>query len=205
MKKQFILDLIDSWIIAVCENKQEALICQKCWASAILLVSHRWKWETYSSPDQELISSVLSDVIIPVLARVRHWHYSEAKIAEEAWAAAIIESYKEEWWISKPINKGDFNISIISEIKTVNEAKEGRWSNFLLVWDYWSWNAVTLINEIAKWDSKSRWKIFVWWWISSPADLDLIDRNKIKWYFIWTALFHFDTEKYFIEVIDILK
>lgn len=205
MKKQFILDLIEAWIIAVCENRNEAVLCEKYWASAILLVSHRWKWDTYCSPDEQLITKVLDCVNIPVLARVRHWHFAEARIAQDAWACAIVESHKQKDWISKEINKEDFDIPIITEIEKIEEAKKYNWSQCLLLWDYWSWNVVSLIKKLNKWDFDKHSKVFVWWWISSPADLNLIDTKKVKWFFIWTALFHFDTKKYFKEVVEILK
>jgi len=208
MKKQFILDLIENWIVAVCETKQEAMLTEKLWASAILLVNHRWEWKNYSSPNSELILDITSSLQIPIFVRVRHWHFAEAQIAQEAWADAIIESFYEKNWIKNSIKKEDFIIPIISEIKKIEEIKdkdEINWSFFLLLWEYWSWNIVPLVKKINKWNIKKYWKIFAWWWIASPADLKLLDKKKVKWFFIWTALFHFNTKDYFQEAISLTK
>ena len=205
MKKQFVLNLIENWIIAVCENKQEAILVESLWASAVLLVEHRWKWETYSAPNAQMITEVISSISIPVFVRVRHWHFAEAEIAQRAWAKAIVEAIREIGAIASSIKKDDFDIPIISEIwevKDNDKLKANNWAFYLILWDYWSWNIVPLTKKLKKWDTQKYWKVFIWWWISSPADLELIDKDKVKWYFIWTALFYFDTEQYFEEVIE---
>lgn len=206
--KQFVLDLIENWIVTVCENKQEAMLVEWFWASAILLVNHRWKWKTFSSPNYDMINDIVSSISIPVFVRIRHWHFAEAEIAEKAWAKAIVEALREENGMQEPINKEDFQIPIISEIQNldlIKDSNEKNWAYFLLLWDFWSWNVVSLIEKMKKWDLDKYWKVFIWWWVSSPADLQLINKNIAKWYFIWTALFYFETEKYFQEVIENFK
>lgn len=205
MNKQFIVNLIENWIVAVCENKEEAVLCEESWATAILLVEHRWKWKTYSCTSSETIKEIVWALSIPVFVRIRHWHFAEAKIASESWAHWLVEALKENDWIQKPIDKDEFEIPVISEIHNLEELKEKNiksWSYYLLLWEHSSWNIVPLINKLKKWDTKKYWKVFIWWWISSPADLMLLNKENIKWYFIWTAIFYFDTKNYFEEIIQ---
>lgn len=208
MQKDFVLKLIQGWIIAVCETYDEAKLAYESWAIWILIVSHRWEWEDHTSPNWEIISECVENINIPIFVRIRFWHYAEWKIAEEAWASGILEWIKTEEWLKESINNERFHIPIIREINEVSELKSFKnknWLFYLLLWDFSSWNVAPILEKLEKFDSKKYWKIFIWWWISSPADIELIPREKIAWYFIWTALFYFDTKKYFKEAFDILK
>lgn len=208
MQKDFVLKLIQGWIVAVCETFDEAMLANEGWASWILLVSHRWEWDEHVSPDWDIISECVNNFDIPIFVRIRFWHYAECRIAEEAWASAILEALKTEEWLKDSIDNDKFDIPIIREISEINELKKLKntnWLFYLLLWDFSSWNVAPLLEKIDKFNTKKYWKIFVWWWISSPADIGLLPKEKIAWYFIWTALFYFDTEKYFKEAFEILQ
>lgn len=208
MQKDFILQLIQGWIIAVCETFDEAKLSYECWASWILLVSHRWEGDEHVSPGWDVISECVENIDIPIIVRIRFWHFAEANIAQESWASAILESIKIDWWLKDSLCDNDFEIPIIREINDLSELKNNKnknWLQYLLLWDFSSWNIAPLLDKLDKWNVKKYWRVFVWWWISSSADLELLPKEKVAWYFIWTALFYFDTKKYFKEAFSIIK
>lgn len=206
MKNSYILRLLHNWLIAVCETLEEAKLCQKSWASWILLVEHRWKWTTHQAPKWELIMQCKDSLTIPILVRVRHWHYKEAEIAEEFGADIIVESFKEDESIQNQINPEEIWIPIIKEYLSAESVNSSpySWHNILLLWDYWWWKIWKLLSQLEQVDISNKWQIFVWWWISSPADIILLKNAWWCSFFVWTALFYYNTLEFISEFIDLI-
>lgn len=207
----YILDLIENGVIAVCETVEEAKQAEDFWASAILLVFSRWWWESNEVevfPSESLIKECVLSLEVPVFVRVRFWHFWEAEIAEKLWVSAIIESLRWNESLDKALVSTKYKVPIVSEIASVNELK--RWQdNYLLVWDFATWNLVKLTDSLKEFRRNSDKKIFVWWWIGNPADIKILSKIwGVKWYFIWTAMFDvedFETWDYIKEVISYIK
>jgi len=209
--KSYILDLIENWVIAVCETFEEAKDSENSWASAVLLVSCRW-WDLDDvevTPSKQLIKEAVLNLEIPVFVRVRFWHFWEAYIAEELWANAIIESLKWDESLDKALNIKHYQIPIISEITSYKDVKKWQ-ENYLLLWDWATWNLVPLTDSLKVYKERYTDKnIFVWGWIWNPADIKILSKIWwIKWYFIWTAMFdvwELEVKIYLKEVISYIK
>ena len=134
------------------------------------------------------------------MVRVRYGHLPEAQLAQGAWADILVEQYKWENSLADAIDPGSIELPIIKEVLNADEIK-WNWLNYLLLWDYWTWNVSILMQKLEKIDEDN--KVFVWWWISSPPDLKLLSQtNKAYWYFVWTAPFYYDTVKFFRQAIE---
>jgi pyridoxal biosynthesis lyase PdxS len=133
--KDFVLKLIQNGVVAVCEDLNEALEAEDFWASAVLLVSERWGDldSATAMPNEDLISSAVSQLKIPVFCRVRFGHFWEAEIAQSYWVSAILESVQTEESLEEALNHKDFEAPIISEIQSVEDFKEWQ-ENYLLIW-----------------------------------------------------------------------
>jgi len=206
--KDFVLKLIQNGVVAVCEDLDEALEAQEYWASAVLLVAERGGDLDSSSlmPSEEFLASAVSELKIPVFVRVRYWHFWEAEIVQSYWAAAILESIKTDNSLEKVLNHWDFSIPIISEINSVEDFQKDQ-NNYLLLWEYATWNVIPLLEKLKEWKNKTNLNIFVGGGISNPADIKLIKELwAVSGYFIWTALFDvYESRDYLKDVISYIK
>jgi len=204
--KNFIINFLQNWIIAVCENLEEAIYAHEKWASWILLVKERWgeHEDVFVIPDENLIKNVLNSVNIPVFVRIKFWHFWEAKICEELWVDWIVEWFQNENSLKEKLNENDFKPVVISEIFDIEKIWESN-KNILILWDYASWNFNSIKEKFSEIDKKflENKKIFLWWWISSAADLDVLQNIwDIKWFFVWSAIFDLDSKEFFEDYRD---
>ena len=216
LNKNFIINFIQNWIIAVCENFDDAVYAWEKWASWILLV--KWRWgefdDVFIMPDEDLIREVLDKVDIPIFVRVKFWHFWEAKICEELWADGILESCQNANSLDKKLNEEDFKFPIISEIFDTEKILDLN-ENILILWDYATGNFNSIKEKFSKIEKKISKQekiffyeknIFLWWWISSVADLEILKNIwKISGFFIWSAIFDLDSREFFEDYWEYKK
>ena len=209
-KKDYILNLIENLVIAVCENFEEAEQAEKAWVSAVLLVFQRW-WDPTDIevfPIENDIKKSVWNLKIPVFIRVRYWHFWEADIAQSLWVSAILEAEMWSEYLKKSLNQNNYNIPIISEIYSIKDLKSSQ-KNYLLLWDYATWDLIKLVNSLKELRNGFNLKVFIWGWIWNPADIKVLAEIWwIRWYFIWTAMFdveEFEIFSYTKEVISYIK
>jgi len=199
--KNFVIEFVKKWIIAVCENFEEAIYARKKWAWWILLVKKRGSDldDVFIMPNEDLIVDVLNEVQIPVFVRVKFWHFWEAKICEELWADWIIEAFQDEKSLEDRLNEEEFSIPVISEIFDIKKIQDSS-KNVLILGDYATWNFSSISEKFKKIPKDFlEWKnIFLWWWISSVADLDVLKGIwDIHWFFVWSAIFDVEEKEFF--------
>ena len=201
LNKNFIINFLQNWIIAVCENLEEAIYAYENWAAWILLVKERGgeHEDVFVMSDEDLIREVLEKVDIPVFVRVKFWHFWEAKICEDLWVDWVVEWFQNEKSLDKKLNEDDFEFVIISEVFDYEKIWELN-KNILILWDYATGNFNSIKEKFFKIDKKilENKKIFLWWWISSVADLDVLKNIwNVKWFFVWSAIFDLDSDEFF--------
>lgn len=229
LNKNFIINFLQNWIIAVCENLEEAVYAWEKWASWILLVKERG-WEeddVFVIADEEIIQEVLKTVQIPVLVRVKFWHFWEAKICEELWVDWIVEWFQTENSLKEKLDENEFNFVIISEVFDAEKILDSN-KNILILGDYATGNFNSIKENFLSCGKKfsKSWKnfweeknppgdtlllcdspnIFLWWWISSVADLDVLQWIwNVKWFFIGSAIFDLDSREFFEDYWEYKK
>lgn len=214
-EKDFVINFLNNWITAVCETFKESVFAWQKWASWIFLVKERW-WESddvFVMPNEDLIREVLEELDIPIFVRVKFWHFWEAKICEELWVDWIVEAFQAENSLKEKLNPEDFNFPIISEVLEPEKISESN-ENILILWDYATWDFNSIKEKFAdclevaeklpySWSKN----VFLWWWISSVADLEVLkdiwpNWLLIKWFFIWSAIFDLESEEFFEDYWD---
>jgi len=208
--KNFVVNFLNNWIVAVCENIEEAIYAWEKWASGLLLVKERWgeHEDVFVMPDENFIKQVLEEVQVPVFVRVKFWHFWEAKICEELWVDWILEAFQVENSLKEKLNPEDFEFPIISEVFNPEKISEAN-KDILILWDYATWDFNSIKEKFAHclevaeklpygWERN----VFLWWWVSSVADLDVLkyiwpNWLLIKWFFVWSAIFDLETDEFF--------
>jgi hypothetical protein len=98
-------------------------------------------------------------------------------------------------------------LPIISEIHNSENIKESN-DTVLILWDYATWNFSSVSELFSEIDSKElEWKkVFLWWWISSVADLDVLKNIwNISWFFVWSAIFDVNHKEFFEDYWEYKK
>lgn len=205
----FTLDLIQNWIIGVVENLEEAVEAQNSWVSAVVFVYER-AWEL-GSPNVLVSSKVLKEAVsilrIPVFARVRFGHKPEAELVESFWVDWILEAENTPDSLENPLKQEDFWIPVISEISSLKFIRKWQ-SNYLILWEFATWNVVDLVEKLKDWKEKKDLKVFVWGGIATPADLWLLYAVwGVRWVFVWTAIFDqdLDVRGFINECVNYIK
>jgi len=213
LNREFIINFIQNWIIAVCENLEEAVYAWEKWASWILIVKERWGEhdDVFVMADEDLIKEILDSVDVPVFVRVKFWHFWEARICEDLWVDWIVEWFQNENSLEEKLNEDEFNFVIISEVFDYEKILESN-ENILILGDYATWNFNSIKENFSSVEKKflESWKsfseeknIFLWGWVSSVADLDVLQWIwNIKWFFVWSAIFDLSHREFFEDYRD---
>lgn len=184
------------WVIMDVVNVEQAIIAEKAWACAIMALERvpadiRKDWWVARMSNPKMIKEIKKAVSIPVMAKVRIWHFVEAQVLESLEIDFIDES--EVLTPADPelhIDKTKFKIPFVCWARNLWEAlrRISEWAVMIRTkWEAWTWNIVEavrhakqMINEIKKVKLMSENELVLYWkeiW----ASVELLRKVKKMW------------------------
>ncbi|PIA15097.1 hypothetical protein COEREDRAFT_45498 [Coemansia reversa NRRL 1564] len=125
--KRTVATLFKGGVIAVVCNINQALIAERYGACAVVVVNDHpnlamTKNQILHSADPRIINTIMSNIMLPVIGRVRFGHIPEAEVMEASGVVAIDENTMQGASSSKCIPYKLFNVPVISEACSLTEA-----------------------------------------------------------------------------------
>ena len=147
------------WVIMDVVNVEQAIIAEKAWACSVMALERvpadiRKDWWVARMSNPKMILAIKNAVSIPVMAKVRIWHFVEAQVLE-----SLEIDYIDESEVLTPadhflhIDKSKFKIPFVCWAKDLWQALRRIAEGACMIrtkWEAWTWNIIEAVKHTRK-------------------------------------------------------